>query len=340
MGKRLKVILGLVVALGLVLAGWKVLDPQQLGEVARRFDRAWLVPLLLAPVAYLWLKSYRFAVLMACVVPLPGRVMMKGYASTQAATLIPGGFAARAAIMEEVDGNGAEAAGPTLATGLMDNLAFLTTSLVAAFFYPQARGAALVLAIAVGLAGVALAFPAVRRVLRKGIERVADRLGCRPGVEDALEGVGRFMSPRPLLMGGGLTGAAFLVEAGALWASLHALGVEISFATAVLAWVVSISVGRLSPAPGGVGVTEAGMVTLMATLGGISVAEAAAATLLFRIVTLFLPALLGTAVYVLAWRGRQEDAGPAADASAPPAVGWVASPSLGSRREPRPDRAS
>lgn len=315
-------VLAAAVVVGLALAAWKVLDVRQLAEIGHRLQPAWLAPLLAVPVVYLLLKSYRFALLMAEVDgDLPLGVTMRAYASTQAATMIPGGFAARAAVLEDVDGRGGHAVGPTLATGLMDNLTFILAVLVAAAAYPQARLTALITGGAVAVGGVALAFPAVRRRSGRWLLALGDRLGCRSRVDDCLESLPAFLHARPLAAGAGLTLAAFALEAFALWASLAALRVDVPFGTAVLAWVVSITVGRLSPAPGGLGVTEAGMVGLMSHLSGASVTEAAAATLLFRVVTLFLPALLGTAVYLLAWRGRDEV--PPKEA---PVLDWAVSP--------------
>lgn len=315
--------LAALIAGGVVLAGSKTLDFQQMAELWRQMDRTWILPLLLVPVAYLYLKSLRFALLMREVSGLPLNVMMRGFASTQATTLVPGGFAFRAGVLEEVGKQAARGTGPALASGAMDHVVLILACTGAAFFYPEARTTAAAMAAVAAVLVTLLAVPQTRGPLVRGVRRLGGRRA-----DEFLEGCTGFLEPKPLLQGLGLSVGAFLVQLVALYGSLAALGLQVPFHIAVLAFVVSETVGRVSPTPGGVGVTEAGMVAMMAAMGGLNPSQGAAATLLFRLSVLFGPAAYGTLIYLFAWRGPREDWGE--EGSDVPAVieaGWSPSPS-------------
>jgi uncharacterized membrane protein YbhN (UPF0104 family) len=88
--------------------------------------------------------------------------------------------------------------------------------------------------------------------------------------------------------------------------SLRGVGVTVSYPILFLAYIVPMLTSILIPVPGGVGVIEAGMVGLLVSTTGISGSVALAAVAIFRVTTTFWQALMGTFVYIFAWRGEEE----------------------------------
>jgi uncharacterized protein (TIRG00374 family) len=73
---------------------------------------------------------------------------------------------------------------------------------------------------------------------------------------------------------------------------MHVLGSDLSLSTALFIYAFSILVGALSFLPGGLGGTEASMVTLL-ILNHVAQPQAVAATVLIRLATLWFAVALG-----------------------------------------------
>jgi uncharacterized protein (TIRG00374 family) len=114
--------------------------------------------------------------------------------------------------------------------------------------------------------------------------------------------------PAPLLAGTGLALAAWGLECGSLYTIVHGFeGVHMSWAAAVFAYSASTIAGAVAMMPGGLGVTEVGMTTLLQTLGGPAMrpAVATASTILVRLATLWFAVVIGLvalAIYRTLWR--------------------------------------
>lgn len=100
------------------------------------------------------------------------------------------------------------------------------------------------------------------------------------------------------ILGNGISSAACLF---ALYASGHALGVDISFADAVVAYSFGNIAATLVPTPGGIGATEAGLYAGL-VLTGVSGPDAILVTLLFRLLTYWIPMAVG---YFFFWGLRK-----------------------------------
>lgn len=88
---------------------------------------------------------------------------------------------------------------------------------------------------------------------------------------------------------------AWGLEALAFYSILNAMGADIPLAFAVFIYAVSMLAGALSFMPGGLGSAEAVMVALLVS-GGVALPDAIAATVLLRLVTLWLAVGLGSVV--------------------------------------------
>ena len=119
--------------------------------------------------------------------------------------------------------------------------------------------------------------------------------------------IGVVEQPRLLLLSTALQASIFALDAGTLWAALHAVGVDGSFWVALPSLVLASIVTTIGPVPLGLGTFEATAVGTLVALGT-PLQAALAATLLLRGFTVWLPMLPGL---YLARRGLRPIAGAA-----------------------------
>jgi uncharacterized protein (TIRG00374 family) len=98
--------------------------------------------------------------------------------------------------------------------------------------------------------------------------------------------------PRLLAVALPLSVVAWAAEAWALYLILHWMGLEVSLASAVFIYAISMLAGAMSFMPGGLGGAEAAMVSLL-MWKGVGGAEAVAATILIRMATLWFAVAIG-----------------------------------------------
>jgi uncharacterized protein (TIRG00374 family) len=171
------------------------------------------------------------------------------------------------------------------------------------------------------IAGVLALASALAFLLQSRLQRAVLRtLGRVPGLArlaralpPLLESSQKLLTPLPLVLGLGLAVAAWSCEALALHVILDALGAEVALAGAFFAFAAASLLGVLSMLPGGLGGFEATMVVLLGRLA-VEPSTAVAATLLFRLGTLWLVSVLGLMVLAgwLLIYGRGEHAASAA----------------------------
>jgi glycosyltransferase 2 family protein len=90
----------------------------------------------------------------------------------------------------------------------------------------------------------------------------------------------------------GFNGLIFLIDAATLLMCLHALGETPAFSTAIIALILALIVVTLGPVPLGLGSFEASTTATLHHLG-IPIATAFTATMLFRILVMWLPMIPG-----------------------------------------------
>lgn len=143
----------------------------------------------------------------------------------------------------------------------------------------------IVAGVAVVLVGVgvllARRFPLIEAKLRFGLRELTKSL--------------RTMTKDPAKAALSLLGAAVISAGliGALWASVHAFGGDLSLGLAACVLVVGTTAGNAVPVPGGIGTVEAALVAALGAIGGVPVAVALPAVALFRLVTLWLQIPVG-----------------------------------------------
>ncbi len=241
---------------GLVVAGYKFLDAQEIATLLLRLN-GWSVPLLLAlPAVYLWLKSMRYADHF--------------------------GFS-----------------GVSLLEKYFDITLLMVVGLYACSFIPGTAHLSGGLVAILALIAVVCTSRTLRGALSEKTIRLLSKVGAKRIVRTALEGEnpGFRVSLKIVLF----TVAVLVSELAISWASFAALDLWVSPVALVMAYAVADVVGRIAPTPGGVGLTELGMVAILHSVDGMDVNHAAAATFLFRILIYLLPALYGGLFYLFVW---------------------------------------
>ncbi|HEY0314915.1 MAG TPA: lysylphosphatidylglycerol synthase transmembrane domain-containing protein [Sphingomonas sp.] len=169
---------------------------------------------------------------------------------------------------------------------------------------------------------VALAIPSLALWLRhRGSQPLPSRLEGIGIVRSLLDTVGeapvRLIADRSLLLRvGACNGLVFLTDAATLLVCLLALGQPAGFGTAFIALVMASIVVTLGPIPLGLGSFEATSTATLRLLG-VPIEAAFTATMLFRLLTLWLPLLPGLFLMrAFLWRPHH-DRFPREDAGSP-----------------------
>ncbi len=292
---------------GVLFAAIKYLNGEEVWAAIRAFDITFAPFILLLATAYLLLKAWRFVLMMAPFDDnLPWLVTFKAYVAGQAATLLPGGVAARAGLMKQVDVPVAQSSVPVLFSSAIDQAIFVVGALVAALWFEPARMPAFV-ALGV-LSAVTLIFivPVSQKWVANSAEWLTKKLNFHDDWQRFLDAFPQVFTWRIMLPALALTLLAFAGWFVALDLSMRGVGVQLSYPTLFLGLVIPTMLGRLVPIPGGVGVTEATMVGFLTTASDAGANELAAAVAIFRIGTIFFQALIGAVVYYAFWRGEEE----------------------------------
>lgn len=189
----------------------------------------------------------------------------------------------------------AQTAPVVVAERLTDLIAILALTVIGVTAFSSAQ-----LVVAVGGAVVVLFLVVVSsRKLSLGLLGLVSKLP-RLGrlshkMEEFYDSMAALVTPVPLAWAVILSIAAWLCECVGFYLVVNAFpGAHLSLRLAVFIYALSTAAGALSFLPGGLGVTEGGMVALLVkTASGVGRSVAVAATLLIRLCTLWLAVLLG-----------------------------------------------
>jgi uncharacterized protein (TIRG00374 family) len=160
------------------------------------------------------------------------------------------------------------------------------------------------LIVGAGLIGFGLIVVSVASVA-KFFLRVAARVPLvskiTPKLEEAHTTTAALLRPRPLFLGVLLSVVSWFFECAAFWAVVHGFaGASINLQAAIFIYASMTVAGALSFLPGGLGVTEAGMLAMLGQLGsGCGRSVAAAATFVTRLCTLWFAVFVGIVALLL-----------------------------------------
>jgi len=300
-------ILHVAVLAGLIYAGTKYINGDECWRAVRRFNWAYAPLILSLTTAYVLVKGWRFVFLLREFSDINRWVVLRGYVAAQAATLLPGGIAARAGIMEQIGVPLANSGAAVAHSSLADQAVLIACALVSALWFDAARKPALLLLTGLIVLSLLLGIEATRTWLKSIVEWILHRLRLVNLWHDFIESMKQVTTPYNILAGLGNAALAFALMVVALDLCVRGVGAHASYPTLLLAFTLPSLLGRISAMPGGVGVTEAGMVGILDSHPHITLDQAAAAVIIFRIGTVLFAAILGAVVYFFGWRGAAEN---------------------------------
>ena len=302
----LKYALHAAVFAGLVFAGARYVNGELFWRSVGRFNWLYVPAILFLTVAYVLVKGWRFIGLMREVSAANPWMLMRAYIAGQACSLLPGGAAARAGILAQAGIPPARTAAPLAISSLADQLTFAAVSLTAALWFESIRKPLLVvLTVLIGLSLI-LGIEAVRCWLLDLIERLMGRFRLLNHWREFLSSLREITSFSQIGASLSNTAVAFILMVSALNLCVIGVEAEAAFTVVVLAYALPALLGRISAMPGGIGITEAGMISILNAASGVTLDQAAAATTVFRVGTVAFAAFFGGIVYVFAWRGHNE----------------------------------
>ena len=143
----------------------------------------------------------------------------------------------------------------------------------------------LAIVVLIGVAGFLLLLPAVRKLIRERVQPILAEVGPRLLT----------IAQRPAKLAEGIGGIILLNAAFAacMIASCEAFGAgRANYPAIALVYLAGSTIGQASPTPGGLGAVEAAYVAGL-TAAGLDPGVALSATLLFRLLTFWLPTIPG-----------------------------------------------
>jgi len=228
-------------------------------------------------------------------------------ANTFAATTTPAGVGGLALSTRFLQKGGLGALRATTAVALQQSVQVIThITLLIIFsaaagasanlsqFVPSATVLYLIAGAALGIVGVFLLVPKLRRWLATAV-----RPRLKEVIDDLVELAREPKRLAVIVLG---CAATTLGASLALWASIEAFGGDTSFVTVTIVTMVGGTLASAAPTPGGVGAVEAALIGGLAAFG-VPAAVAVPSVLLYRILTCWLPVFIGWPV--MRWLTRK-----------------------------------
>ena len=215
-----------------------------------------------------------------------------------ALTVTPGklGEAVKALLLRQSHGIAAARTAPiVIAERITDLIALLLLALVGVFTFSVDRRFLAAGAIATGLALAMIGSESLAGRVLTLCERVPPIARFVPKLREFQASAATLLRPGPLIVTTALSVASWFLECLAFWIVVHGFpGARLPLQAATFIYAAMTVAGALSFLPGGLGVTEAGMLALLATFGGgIGRGTAAAATFVTRACTLWFAVAIG-----------------------------------------------
>jgi uncharacterized protein (TIRG00374 family) len=236
------------------------------------------------------------------------RLAIAQVANTFAATTTPAGVGGLALSTRILQKSGLSTTRATTAVALQQSMQVIMHVLLLIFFstaagagtdlshfVPKAIMLYLIAGVALGIVGTFLLVPNLRRWLATAVRPKVKEI-AKDIIEVAREP--KRLSLIVLGCAGTTLGAAL-----ALWASVEALGGDVSFVTVTVVTMVGGTLASAAPTPGGVGAVEAALIGGLAAFG-VPAAVGVPSVLLYRVLTCWLPVFIGWPV--MRWLTRND----------------------------------
>ena len=300
-----KIILGVAAGVVVYVAFSIWADARSVGRAL--IDFRWaiaLAALALASLNYLvrFVRWHYYLRVLGLAVP-PGHsllVFLGGFSLT----VTPGklGEVVKALLLRESHGIAAARTAPiVLAERFTDLMGLLLLACVGIFtFEADPR----FLVVGAGLIGFGLVVVAVEPIAKFFIRLTSHVPLVRRAtskLDEAYRTTAALLHPKPLTLGVVLSILSWFLECAAFWAVVHGFsGSSVELQAAIFIYASMTVAGALSFLPGGLGVTEAGMLAMLGELAtGCDRGVAAAATFVTRLCTLWFAVLVGVVALLL-----------------------------------------
>jgi len=236
------------------------------------------------------------------------RLSIAQVANTFAATTTPAGVGGLALSTRILQKSGLSTTRATTAVALQQSMQVIMHVLLLIFFstaagagtdlshfVPKATMLYLIAGVALGIVGIFLLVPNLRRFLATAVGPKLKEI-----ITDIIE-VAREPKRLALIVLG--CAGTTLGAALALWSSVEAFGGHVSFVTVTVVTMVGGTLASAAPTPGGVGAVEAALIGGLAAFG-VPAAIAVPSVLLYRVLTCWLPVFIGWPV--MRWLTRND----------------------------------
>lgn len=298
-------------AVYLALALWTGWD--DLSSQLARFPVS-IVPALVAlSLANYALRFWRWQLLLGSLgVRIPARESLALFLATFLMVITPGklGEVFKAGVLRERHGVALGLGLPAvMAERIYDFLAVLLLAAVGWTAWTGPLGGVetgLLVALSVPAGLLAFRSARLRALLVRQAMRAPQLARFRLGIDQALAAMARLLSTRLALGSLAISTLAWGCECASMWLICVGLQANLAGLAAVFVYAAGTLVGSLVFLPGGLGGTEATMIWLLGNLG-CARDVGVAATLLVRLVTLWLAVVIGLVVYLAC---RQEFTAP------------------------------
>lgn len=273
-------------------------------QLLRTIQRGWIFALLVAALSLHALLAWALASVVrvtGSTVPYPDAFITRAEREMIATMMPMGGLASWLVLVQRFGRYGVTAATAGLATllySVVGHLSFILVVIPTVIWFALSQGSQPVvwIGLAVVIASVAVVITLVVALLR-GVTfppTIEQRLPA--AIHDARDQIKQMtVRPTQLLPPLLISLGADLAGAAGVWVALHAVGEPSSVMVALAAYVVGTLMLLAAPVFQGVGFVEASMTVTMQQMG-VPLEQALAATLLYRVVDIWLPVALGAAI--------------------------------------------
>ena len=300
-----KIILGVAAGVAIYVAFSVWADARSVGHALAGFQ--WtiaLAALALASLNYLvrFVRWHYYLKVLGLAVPAGHSflVFLGGFSLT----VTPGklGEVVKALLLRESHGIPAARTAPiVVAERFTDLMGLLLLACVGIFTFKIDPRFLLIGAGLIGFGLLVVSAPPIATFLVRLSGHVPIVRRLTPKLDEAYRTTALLLRPRPLVLGLALSVVSWFFECAAFWAVVHGFsGAAVELQAATFIYASMTVAGALSFLPGGLGVTEAGMLAMLGELGtGCGRSVAAAATFVTRLCTLWFAVLVGIAALLI-----------------------------------------
>ena len=300
-----RVILGVAAGVAIYVAFSIWADARSVGHALASFH--WLIALAalgLASLNYLvrFGRWHYYLKVLGLKVPVGHSLLV--FLGGFSLTVTPGklGEVVKAFLLRESHGIPAARTAPiVVAERFTDLVGLLLLACVGIFSFKADPRFLIVAAILIGFGLLVVSVESIAAFFLRLSSHVPFVCKVTPKLEEAYRTTAELLRPRPLILGVLLSVVSWFFECTAFWAVVHGFaGASVDIQAATFIYASMTVAGALSFLPGGLGVTEAGMLAMLGQLAtGCNRSVAAAATFVTRLCTLWFAVLVGIAALLI-----------------------------------------